>query len=40
MLCAQPVARERYLRLLRELAGPIPLPAGSLPARRLLSVTL
>jgi leucyl/phenylalanyl-tRNA--protein transferase len=36
-LGAVPVARERYLALLDRPAEPIPLPAGSLPAHRLLA---
>jgi leucyl/phenylalanyl-tRNA--protein transferase len=35
-LGARPVPRTRYLALLGDPAGPVPLPAGSLPARRLL----
>ena len=35
-LGARPMPRERYLELLGGPAGPVPLPAGSLPARRLL----
>jgi leucyl/phenylalanyl-tRNA--protein transferase len=35
-LGAAPIARERYLALLDRPAEPIPLPAGSLPADRLL----
>jgi len=35
-LGARPVTRDRYLELLGEPAGPIPLPTSSLPAKRLL----
>jgi leucyl/phenylalanyl-tRNA--protein transferase len=35
-LGAVPMARERYLALLRQTTGPRPLPAGRLPAERLL----
>jgi len=37
-LGARPVPRDRYLELLGEQAGPVPLPAGSLPAGRLLGL--
>jgi Leu/Phe-tRNA-protein transferase len=37
-LGARPVSRDRYLGLLGERASPVPLPAGSLPAQRLLGL--